>query len=155
MEDSVDRDLATAINERAYEPGYRIIKYLSFRDKINLLRDDYSAYIKAVCIDKKQETLLAELKIIYSKLSELSEFRNKVAHANWASLDNDGFVRCKVVENKEDMGMVFEKVKMTPSVLIKFIRQNNSVSRKLSEFREKVWQAYTMEEARRYKAKQK
>ena len=46
LEDTVDNDLATAINERAHEPGYRIIKFLSFRDKINLLKDDYSSHIK-------------------------------------------------------------------------------------------------------------
>ena len=101
MEDSVDVELATAISERAYEPGYRIIKYLEFRDKVNLWRDHYSAYIKGVLTDKKQAKFLAELKSIYLKLVELSEFRNKIAHANWSSLDKAGFVRYRSIENKE------------------------------------------------------
>jgi hypothetical protein len=155
LEDSVDRDFASSINERSYEPGYRIIKYLEFRDKINLLRDDYIAFINAVCPDPKKPRLLAELRIIYLKLVELSEFRNRVAHANWASLDDAGFVSCKIVENKLATGIGFEKVKITPGVMIKFIRQNNAVSRKLSELREKIWEADRIEQARRESPRKK
>jgi hypothetical protein len=141
MEDSVERDLATAINERAHEPGYRVIKYLNFRNKINLLRDDYASFVKYLIPSPKREKLIDELKTIHNKLCELSEFRNKVAHANWGTLDTDGFVRTKIMESKEDPGTVFLKVKMTPLVLSKFRRQNESISSRLSEFREEVWEA--------------
>jgi hypothetical protein len=141
LEDTVNNDLATAINERGHEPGYRIIKYLSFRDKINLLNDDYSMLIKFLDSKSTKARLLAELKIIYNKLCELSEFRNKIAHANWQSLDSSGFVRTKIVENKDDIGIQFEKVKMTPGVLVKFRKQNEAISNKLELFREKVWNA--------------
>lgn len=151
MEDAVDRELAKLINERAHEPGYRIIKYLSFRDKINLLKDEYSSLIKGVCPKDKQEKVLIELKTIYGKLVELSEFRNRVAHANWSSLDKAGFVRSKILENKEEYGMSFEKIKMTPGVLIKFIRQNNSVSNKLDPFTDKIWEIHNKEERQRYR----
>jgi len=156
MEDSVDVELATAINERAYEPGYRIIKYLEFRDKINLWKDHYSAYIKGILSGKKQLKFLAEMKAIYLKLVELSEFRNKIAHANWSSLDNAGFVRYRSVENKDiSGGMSFEKVKMTPGVIIKFVRQNDAISTKINEFREKFWEAKNMESRKNYKAMEK
>lgn len=148
MEDCVERDFAKSILDDADEPGYRIIKYLSFRDKINLLKDDYFALIKYSCPKSKQEKILYELNVIYSKLVELSEFRNKVAHANWYSLDKNGFVRCKITESKEDVGIVFEKVKMTPSVLIKFTRQNYAISNKLDGFREKIWEAINRYEYR-------
>ena len=140
MEDCIDRDFAKSIHDDADEPGYRIIKYLSFRDKINLLKDDYLAFIKYCCPKSKQEQILSELNIIYCKLVELSEFRNKIAHANWHSLDKSGFVRCKITESKENVGIVFEKVKMTPGVLIKFTRQNYAISNKLDGFREKIWE---------------
>ena len=155
LEDTVDNDLATAINERAHEPGYRVIKFLSFRDKINLLRDDYSAHIKYLELASTKTRLLAELKIIYDKLCELSEFRNKVAHANWQSLDLSGFVRTKIVENKDDVGIQFEKVKMTPGVLIKFRKQNESLSNRLSLFRDKVWNAFNREGAKRWRKNEK
>ncbi len=82
---------------------------------------------------------------------ELSEFRNRVAHANWSSLDKAGFVRSKIIENKEEYGMSFEKIKMTPGVLIKFIRQNNSVSNKLDPFTDKIWEIHNKEERQRYR----
>jgi hypothetical protein len=148
-------ELATAINERAYEPGYRIIKYLEFRDKINLWRDHYSDYIKVVLSDKKRIKFLAELKIIYLKLVELSEFRNKIAHANWSSLDKAGFVRYRSIENKEKSGMSFEKVKMTPGVIIKFVRQNNAISVRINEFRENFWEARNTEDRKWYNKQQK
>lgn len=150
LEDTVDNDLATAISDRTHEPGYRIIKYLSFRDKINLLNDDYSAFIKFLESKSSKTRLLAELKIIYNKLCELSEFRNKVAHANWLSLDTSGFVRTKIVENRDDIGMQLEKVKMTPGVLVKFRKQNEALSNKLSLFRDKVWDAHNRDDRRRY-----
>lgn len=150
LEDTVDNDLATAISNRAHEPGYRIIKYLSFRDKINLLNDDYSAFIKHIESKSSKIRLLDELKIIYNKLCELSEFRNKVAHANWLSLDKSGFVRTKIVENRDDIGMQLEKVKMTPGVLVKFRKQNEALSNKLSLFRDKIWDAHNREGRRRH-----
>lgn len=155
LEDSVDKDFANSISDRTYEPGYRIIKYLDFRDKINVLRDGYIALIKGICPKPRQDKYLAELRIIYLKLVELSEFRNRVAHANWASLDDAGFVSCKIVENKQDFGIGFEKVKITLSVMIKFIRQNDAVSRKLSEFRDKIWESDRVECAKRYKEMEK
>jgi hypothetical protein len=156
LEDSVNNDLATAISERAHEPGYRIIKYLRFRDKIDLLRDDYTAMIKYTCPDTRKEQLLKQLHVIYAKLAELSEFRNRVAHANWSSLDKHGFVRCKLLENKTDDGMVFERVKMTPGVLVKFTRQNEALSHRLGDFRENLWavsQRYISQLERKHRQK--
>lgn len=154
LEDTVDRDLATAINERAYEPGYRIIKYLKFREKIDLLKDDYSAYIKYSFEGKNRVSFFVELRTLYAKLIELSEFRNKIAHANWSSLDKAGFVRYKSVENKVEAGMSFQKVKMTPAIIIKFVRQNHAVSSKLGVFREKLWDASHKQEVKRHKEQQ-
>lgn len=140
LENSVDNDLATSINERGHEPGYRIIKYLNFRTKINLWKDDYYSLVKLSCPKDKQEVLIKKVDATHAKLAELSEFRNKVAHANWQSLDANGFVRTKIIEDKELGCVSFEKVKMTPGILIKFIRQNNSLANKLESLRESVWE---------------
>jgi hypothetical protein len=108
-----------------------------------------------VLSDKKRIKFLAELKIIYLKLVELSEFRNKIAHANWSSLDKAGFVRYRSIENKEKSGMSFEKVKMTPGVIIKFVRQNNAISVRINEFRENFWEARNTEDRKWYNKQQK
>jgi hypothetical protein len=141
----LDVDFAKSIHDSSYESGYRIIKYLSFRDKVNLLHDDYVAFIKYCCTGNKQIKLLEEINVIFSKLKELSEFRNKIAHANWYSLNKNGFVICRAIENKGEAGMLLEKVKMTPGVLMKFTRQNYSVSNNLGEIREKIWDTINKE----------
>ena len=151
LEESLDNDLATAINERAHEAGYRIIKYLGFRNKVDLLNDDYFRYIEYLDSASAKLRLSAELRVIYNKLCELSEFRNRVAHANWLSLDSSGFVRTRIIEAKDGSGVQLEKVKMTPSVLIKFRKQNEALSRKIDFFREKVWAARNRDDRRRYK----
>lgn len=151
LENSVNNELATAINERAHEPGYRIIKYLSFRNKIDLFNDHYSAYVKVFRSKPTTKRMLAELKIIYNKLCELSEFRNKVAHADWTSLDKTGFVTTKILENKDDFGIQLEKVKMTPGVLVKFRKQNEALSVRINAYREKVWEINNREYASQYK----
>lgn len=140
LENATDNDLATSINERGHEPGYRIIKYLNFRTKINLWKDDYYSLVKLSCPKNKQITLIKKIDEVHAKLVELSEFRNKVAHANWQSLDVNGFVRTKITEDR-DLGCIsFEKVRMTPGILIKFIRQNNSLANKLYSLREEIWE---------------
>lgn len=151
LEGAVDNDLATAINERAHEPGYRIIKYLSFRNKVNLLLDEYTAFIKYCLMGQVRARLITEVKVIHKKLCELSEFRNRVAHANWESLDAAGFVRTKIIESKDDVGMEFEKVKMTPGVLSKFRRQNEAMANRLDLFRERMWAANNRQSARMYR----
>jgi hypothetical protein len=151
LEDAVDSSLATAINERAYEPGYRVIKYLGFRDKINLLYDCHSAYVRLLTSEASRLRLLGKLKILHNKLCELSEFRNKVTHANWQSLDVSGFVRTKVIENRDGVGMQLEKIKMTPSVLIKFRKQNEALVNKMEVFIEKAEDAHSREYSRIYK----
>ena len=51
--------------------------------------------------------------------------------------------------------MSFEKVKMTPGVIIKFVRQNDAISVRINEFREKFWDAKSTEERKWYKEQQK
>lgn len=152
LENSVNIDLATSINDRTYEPGYRVVKYLNFRTKINILKDDYVYFIKAILSSKKtKDNLLEETKIIFSKLQELSEFRNKVAHADWTSLDKKGFVVTKIKEDYNGDGMYLEKIKMTPAVINKFTRQNQAVANRLNIFRDKVWEASQKEDVKRRK----
>jgi len=152
LEKTVNIDLATSINERAHEPGYRIIKYLNFRTKIDILNDDYVSFIKVILDSSKRKTkLLDEAKTIYMKLQELSQFRNKVAHADWTSLDKKGFVITRIAESEKEGGMYFKKTKMTPGVIIKFTRQNYALSNKLSLFRDKVWEANRIQENKIYK----
>lgn len=155
LEASVDNDLATAINERSHEPGYRIIKYLKFKSKIDLLKDEYTNFISYLIAGVQKNKLIEEINYIHKKLVELNSFRNKVAHADWNSLDDDGFVRTKIEQSKTKGGINLKKIKMTPSVLLKFRRQNIAIGNKIYEFRDKVWYEYQKSEIKREKAFEK
>ena len=140
IEEGVNNVLSSLINERSHYPGYRIIKYLNFRTKINLLKDEWVSYVKIASKEEKKKELLEEIEIIYNKLREISEFRNKVAHANWVTLDKGGFVTCKIKEDKNEFGMLqFEKIKITPGIILKFLRQMSAISSKLGEYPERLW----------------
>ncbi len=151
LEATVDNDLATAINENSHEPGYRIIKYLNFKSKINLLKDEYLSFISYMIQGSQKEKLTKELNMINNKLVELSEFRNKVVHADWNSLDEEGFVRTKIEVSKNTCGISLKKTKMTPNVLIRFSRHNISTANKMYYFREKVWEVAQKSEIKRLK----
>jgi hypothetical protein len=67
------------------------------------------------------------------------------------SLDKSGFVTCKIKEDRIVGGLRYEKIKMTPGVIIKFIRQISSLSNRLDEFRQKIWDEMRKENIRNQK----
>lgn len=134
LETALDHMIITAISDRADEEGYRIIKYLEFRDKINLSKDEYQRRISFMGKERLKKSLQGKLISIIRKLEEISEFRNKIAHANWESLSESGFVRVRVKEDKTGEGIHFEKIKITPLIIGKFIRQAESLVNKIDDF---------------------
>ena len=140
LEASLDSLIANSIEDRGDDPGYRIIRYLKFRDKINFSADQYKQliHIKKTyesLSNKDAEKLNSQLNIINSKLGELSEFRNKIAHANWMTLDNQGYVRTKIILNDEYF-VAFTKIKLSPNVILKFTRQCASLANKINLLKE-------------------
>ncbi len=136
LETALDHMIITAISDRADEEGYRIIKYLEFRDKINLGKDEYQRRISFVRKEELKTSLQSKLNSIIRKLEEISEFRNKVAHANWESLSDTGFVRTRIKEDKGGEGIHFERIKITPLIIGKFIRQAAALANKVDAFSE-------------------
>lgn len=137
VEASLDTMLAELINGRSHEPGLRIVKYLNVRTKIDIARDHYKQMIQLTEKGKMKKRIDSE--IIFNKLVEISEFRNKVAHANWATLESDGFVRVDIKEGKDGTGIYFESIKMTPGIIRKFIRQCESLENRIDLFVNQEW----------------
>lgn len=140
LEASLDSLVASSIEDRSDDPGYRVIRYLKFRDKINFASDQYKLRIhfkktNEGTSNKLADKLTAQLAIITSKLEELSEFRNKIAHANWMTLDPNGYVRTKIILNDEHF-ISFKTIKLSPSVILKFTRQCSSLAGKIDSFKE-------------------
>jgi hypothetical protein len=137
LEDIVDASIAEIINDSDEEFGYRVIKYLSFRDKVSLWKDLYSGVIKEFPEDMGAP-LLSEFDHLFQIFIKLSEFRNVVAHANWSTIDEKGFVTCRVIESKYDGGLRFERKSMTTQILSDVASENYSICEKLQVFKEKV-----------------
>lgn len=133
LETSLDHMIITAVSDRADEQGYRLIKYLGFRDKINYAKDEYRRMISFIQNERRRNSFNSRLDTIVRRLEEVSEFRNKVAHANWESLSETGFVRVKIQEDRNGEGIQFIKIKMTPRVMNRFSSLAISVANSIDE----------------------
>lgn len=140
LETALDYMIITSISDRSDERGYRIIKYLEFNEKIKLAKDEYQRISSFLAHKKIIEFNQKILWAIIKKLEEISEFRNKIAHANWESLDAKGFVRTKIKEDKLGLGVHFEKIKITPEVIYKFTRQIQTLSKGIDEYVENIFE---------------
>lgn len=134
LETSLDHMIITAISDRADEQGYRVIKYLKFRDKINYSKDEYLRMISFIQNERRRNSFISKLNVITRKLTEVSEFRNKVAHANWESLSESGFVRVRIQDERSGGGIEFLRVKMTPKVMNRFSRLAIKTADDIDEF---------------------
>ncbi|MFH1683979.1 MAG: hypothetical protein ABIA67_03765 [Candidatus Margulisiibacteriota bacterium] len=59
-------------------------------------------------------------------------------HANWQSLTKDGFVRTKIVVDKEDGYVKFKKVEITPKILRTKIKEIHGLINQIEEYKDKV-----------------
>ena len=139
LEISLNRLIITMISDRSDEEGYRMIKYLNFRNKIELANDQYKYFINYSNSPAIKLRYARRLSAIFKKLQEISEFRNKVAHANWMSLTKKGFVRTKIRENYDGKGVEFENIKITPAILYKFQRQCETLVNDIDDFLDRVF----------------
>ncbi|OGG73953.1 hypothetical protein A3A40_03490 [Candidatus Kaiserbacteria bacterium RIFCSPLOWO2_01_FULL_54_20] len=134
LETALDHLIISSISDRSDEPGYRIIKYLRFRDKTNLANDEYLQLISFIRDKRRKRGYNSKLNKTKKSLEELSEFRNKLAHANWESLTEKGFVRVGTFEDKEGGGVQFKTLKMTPGVINRFTNEVIKTANNIDEW---------------------
>lgn len=136
LESTLNEIIIKIISDRADDFGFQVLKYLSFRDKINFANEKYGQIISWGQEGAKKKRLKNRWTIIVKKLEEISEFRNKIAHANWATLKN-GFVRVSVRMDVDQGLITFKNIKMPPSVIRKFINQTDSLVDQINQFEER------------------
>lgn len=141
LEKGLNDALCYLINNRIDSVGILIIRKMFFKQKLNLYKDMASDFIiKCVSDSKKNKKLLDRLNNIIKKAEELSEFRNDIAHADWTTLDKDNFyTRSIEIDNKRETNIHYKKMKITPAIIIKFIRQNEAIQDKFYELIEDVY----------------
>lgn len=106
LELHLNKAIADVLNERSHAFGYVVTAKLKMSDKINLLE----AYMKLGNSDGYEK--LAHIKSWIPKIRELNTTRNRIAHATWATMQEDGSVRIKVKVD-EDSGVWFQNEKIT------------------------------------------
>lgn len=131
LEHTINLGIAEQINERTHFPGYQIIELLSTRNKIDLLSRMGSSYFAAV-----NPTQLAKFKEIISRIKGLNDFRNKLVHANWMSVERDGTVRTRIVIDSDEGQVQFERTKMTPELIHSKSNEISNIQEEFEEFLE-------------------
>lgn len=146
LEEALNSYIARLENERSDDPGYRILKYLNFRNKIFFAKDLSMQIILFSQNGNMKVRNKKKLDIVISKLIEISEFRNKIAHANWSTLGRRGYVRVSIKENYEEGGIEFENIKITPGVINKFSRQVRAITDQIDSFVDEIWEGFHLKE---------
>lgn len=140
VEQDLNDALCSLINDRADSVGVLIIRKMFFKQKLNIYKDMVSDFIRCVGGPTKSKKLLNKTDSVIKKAEELSEFRNDIAHADWTTLDKDNFVTISIeIDNKKEEGVHYKKMKITPGIIIKYVRQNEALQDKFNELREDLY----------------
>lgn len=108
IEAELNKAIARVINDRTDQVGYVILAPLRYGAKVELFQKLYGLYIEA--LPKSTRQTKREMKRLVGSLRGLGKFRNKVAHANWASLDPRGFVRVRIESDDGGVELVRRKI---------------------------------------------
>jgi len=135
MEQEINLAIADSLHDDCHETGFVIMERLSTSDKIDLF---YKMYVRLESFNNKKHK--ATLDGLRKQLDELNLFRNSIVHANWQSLTKEGFVRVKIVVDREEGSVKFKKILMTPKIIRQKIREIDSLVEKIDQYKEKASQ---------------
>jgi hypothetical protein len=133
LESSLNLALVESFHGGSHEPGYVVVEKLRMSDKIDLFN---KMYLRMVHFQSKKGK--DELAVIRKRLEDVNTFRNMVAHANWATLDEERFVRTKVKVDPEEGNVTFKNVKITTTLIRQKVREIRSLTNALEKFSEKA-----------------
>jgi hypothetical protein len=136
LEHTLDTCILDLLSDREHSSGYILIEGISPNSKIDLFRKLFHAFIRHM--HPRRAAKLRALSALVKRLHAARVFRNYLAHANWNTLDNTGYVRTKVDE--KDGEVIFKKVRITPKVIKAWIRRVLELERRLDHFAEDIGQ---------------
>jgi len=134
LEHALDIYLADQLSDRSHQFGYIVIEGMPLNGKIELFRKLVRGFVRHT-----RPTHVARLQILVKRLHDARVFRNYVAHANWNTLENNGYVRTRIDESNGEI--IFKRVRITPKVINAWIRRVVALEGKLDEFIENVQDA--------------
>ncbi len=133
LENNLNIALAEAIHGRTHELGYVIVEKLSMSNKIDLFNKLYLRMVHLQSAEGK-----AALKLVKQRLEDINTFRNIIAHANWATMDQEKFVRTKVRIDKDEGSVSFKNIKVTTPIIRAQTREISRLTNSLDNFSEKA-----------------
>ncbi len=133
LEHTLDIPIDDFLMDRSHQRGYIVIEGLSLNSKIELFRKLFYGLI----IRATQPKRVTKLGALVKRLHAVRVFRNHLAHANWNTLENTGYVRTKIDE--KDGEVIFKRVRITPNVINAWIRRVIQAERQLDDFAESAW----------------
>ena len=145
LESSLNLALVEAFHGSSHEPGYVVVEKLRMSDKIDLFN---KMYLRMVHFQSKKGK--DALTVIRKRLQDANTFRNMVAHANWATLDEEKFVRTKVKIDPEEGHVTFKNVKITTTIIREQVREIQSLTNALDKFSEKAREWRFEEKPKKY-----
>lgn len=146
LEREVDKRIAEFINNNLSD-GYRLIKYLTLKQKVEFLFNTWSNHCSFFYNKNNKENYSKKILNIKHEILKINKFRNNVVHADWFSLDVDGFVIVNTENISDiDQNLNFEAKKITPEILFNFIEKSKSIVLDLYNIEEEIEFAVHKEE---------
>lgn len=105
LEHHLNNIIAEVINERSHSLGYLITARMKMADKIDMIE----RYLKLAESDGYKT--LERLGPLLPKIKALNKLRNQIAHANWATMQDNELVRIRTKVDEKD-GVWFENIKL-------------------------------------------
>lgn len=131
LESALDRLIAEAVEERAYQPGYVITSELNaFAKKVLVFKALCGMMVHA--FENKQ--LMEEFESLWKLLFKLKDFRNDIAHADWLEASSEYEVRLRI--GTDEKGPYAIRKKMPPAFLEEKIDELIAAFEKIETFTE-------------------
>jgi hypothetical protein len=126
LEKSLDSFLCEIISDRTDAPGLIVIQKLTYSAKLDLFKrfsEDFHLTF---------DSAPADFERLIGELSEVASLRNLVVHADWSSMDHEGytFVRLKMSKG----GMFQEYAQLSVDSLEKLIERASKANHMLSDY---------------------
>ena len=120
---------------RGYE--YVFLTGLAYSQKIELLKRLYKYEINFVNPPERQKQLSKKTNEIIEEMKALGNIRNTIIHANYYSLDKNGFIRKEIKFSESDAEEQW--VIITRDFLVENLNRIMEVSKRLEEFDEEIY----------------
>lgn len=133
LENEINFAIIQTIHDRSHDMGYIVIEKLTTNNKIDLLYKMYAPLAKW-----KGGNESKKWNEIKNELVALNQFRNKIVHANWQTLNNKGFVRTKAKPNSNTGFIEFTNELIKPKTIRDQIKIIDKIEVKLDEYLESL-----------------